>query len=331
MIVQEARGRAFSILGQVSRPGQYAIVDPDFRVLDALVLAGDTISPLIEDLYVIRHTGNSGDVTPATPAAPAAPASRPNTAPDDLAPHTSTDRATGRFALGQVPHVLHLDVVDPGDVSPPAGPTTASTDLIMPATGASDTATAVPATGPGPAFDGFHELSAPTDLKIIHVPLVRLKNGDLQYNIVIRPRDQIMVQPLPTGVYYVGGHVLSPGRVHLDRAAGDREAGDHWVHMLDQLAIPQRTDIIRRLADNKEVYVRVDLDKIFAGRQPDLYLKPNDQIMVGTNMVAPFLSAIRVPSASLTDSGSFMTGTSRSATAMVWFSSRLPEAVWTQE
>ena len=37
--VAEARGRTFSVLGGVAQPGQYAIVDPDTRVLDALVLS----------------------------------------------------------------------------------------------------------------------------------------------------------------------------------------------------------------------------------------------------------------------------------------------------
>lgn len=37
----------------------------------------------------------------------------------------------------------------------------------------------------------------------------------------------------------------------------------------------------------------MDLDKIFDGQQPDIYLKPNDQVMVGTNAIAPFLAATR--------------------------------------
>ena len=37
----------------------------------------------------------------------------------------------------------------------------------------------------------------------------------------------------------------------------------------------------------------MDLDKIFAGHEPDIYLKPDDQVMVGTNVLAPFLSAVR--------------------------------------
>ena len=86
----EARGRTFSILGAVNRPGQYAILQSDFRVLDALVLASDTNSPLIDTLYIIRKIDNGPTTTPATTTAPANPAGRsPGTPPkDDLAPET---------------------------------------------------------------------------------------------------------------------------------------------------------------------------------------------------------------------------------------------------
>lgn len=74
--VIEARGRAFSIIGAVSQPGQYAIVDQDFKVLDALVLARDTTSPLIEDIYIIRRTDLSP--THASDSMSADPAGRPS-------------------------------------------------------------------------------------------------------------------------------------------------------------------------------------------------------------------------------------------------------------
>jgi len=37
----------------------------------------------------------------------------------------------------------------------------------------------------------------------------------------------------------------------------------------------------------------VNLPKIFAGEQPDVFLRPYDTVNVGTNAVAPFLAAIR--------------------------------------
>ncbi|MDB5297547.1 MAG: putative polysaccharide export protein, partial [Phycisphaerales bacterium] len=69
--VGEARGRAISILGAVTQPGQYALVDPDFRVLDALTLARDTTSPLISDLYIIRRTDLSRPSTRPAGTGPA--------------------------------------------------------------------------------------------------------------------------------------------------------------------------------------------------------------------------------------------------------------------
>ncbi len=64
------------------------------------------------------------------------------------------------------------------------------------------------------------------------------------------------------------------------------------AQMLDSYAVPSRTDVIRRVGDS-EIFVRVNLEKIFEGRQPDLYLKTNDVILVGSDWYPPFLQAIR--------------------------------------
>ncbi|CAA9440219.1 MAG: hypothetical protein AVDCRST_MAG64-4134, partial [uncultured Phycisphaerae bacterium] len=47
------------------------------------------------------------------------------------------------------------------------------------------------------------------------------------------------------------------------------------------------------LGPDREVFVRVNLAKIFEGEAPDIYLKPDDQVLVGTNMLAPFIAAVR--------------------------------------
>jgi len=41
--------------------------------------------------------------------------------------------------------------------------------------------------------------------------LSRLKQGDLRYNIVVRPDDLIVVRPRPSAEYYMGGHVARVG------------------------------------------------------------------------------------------------------------------------
>ncbi len=69
--VLEARARSFNILGAVNTPSQYIILKSDFRVLDALVLAHDTL-PSVDELYVIRQVKE--DPNGASDSAPAAPA-----------------------------------------------------------------------------------------------------------------------------------------------------------------------------------------------------------------------------------------------------------------
>jgi protein involved in polysaccharide export with SLBB domain len=50
--ITEARGRTFNILGGVNRPGQYAISQNDFRMLDALTVAGGDVGG--GRVYVLR-------------------------------------------------------------------------------------------------------------------------------------------------------------------------------------------------------------------------------------------------------------------------------------
>ena len=141
----------------------------------------------------------------------------------------------------------------------------------------------------------FNAPPEPTNIRVIKVPLDELlSSGRLNYNIVIRPQDFIYVPNPQVGEYYMGGHV---GRVGVYSLSGRKITLKQAViaaGMLDQLAIPQRTQIVRRLpGTNQEVFTMVDLAKIFSGEQPDLYLKADDQVQVGTHFVAPFIAAVR--------------------------------------
>src|SRR5690606_10789461 len=142
-------------------------------------------------------------------------------------------------------------------------------------------------------FEGFGDLQEPTDKRVIAIDYAALKAGELKYNVVIRPNDLIMVPEPAVGEYYMGGHVLRPGVYSLTGRNITLKQAIVSAAMFDALAIPSRTEIIRRLPGDREVFVRVDLEKIFAGQQSDLYLKPNDVVNVGTNAAAPFLAAIR--------------------------------------
>ena len=115
----------------------------------------------------------------------------------------------------------------------------------------------------------------------------------MKYNIVIRPGDLIFVPDPVTGEFYMGGHVARVGVYSLTGRKITITEAVISAGMLDQLAIPERTEIRRRIGNDRMVHVRVDLAKIFAGEEPNLYMKPYDEVLVGTNAIAPFLAAMR--------------------------------------
>jgi protein involved in polysaccharide export with SLBB domain len=270
--VVEARGRAFSVLGAVGASGEYAIVETDFRLLNAMILARNVSSPFVDTVYVIRQLRQPELAEPATmPAVNPGPViPPPSTGPssEELAPKTEANHPAEPVASAAVPdsHVVHLATA--ADNHPQAQQAAAR-------------------------FDGFRDPGPEQDVRIIRIPYEALKRGDLRYNITIKPRDVIFVPDPQTGYYYVGGHVARPGAYTLSGQKMTLKDAIISASMFDGLAIPERTDIIRQVHPDHEIYVRVDLAKIFSGEMPDLYLKPHDKIMVGTNALAPFIAAFR--------------------------------------
>lgn len=139
----------------------------------------------------------------------------------------------------------------------------------------------------------FDDMPREDAARIIRIPLDRLKAGDLRYNVAVRPRDTIIVPPGSVGFYYMEGHVLGPGAYQMTGPKVTLREAIWAARGLDALAIPQRTDIVRDISGDRKMYVRVDLARIFAGKAPDIYLKPGDEVNVGTNFFAPFLAAAR--------------------------------------
>jgi polysaccharide biosynthesis/export protein len=330
VIVNEKRARTFSVMGAVARPGQYAIIETDFRILDALIQAGDAF-PTAETLYVIRRPSPEAAELPPAPE-PAPPPVRPGQPGEDpLAPPPVQPGPTGAApapvqpapaapppahapptaqpapAAGQPAAAPTADqpaageerfifidgkAVPMGGATQPVGPRPGVADPAAPGQPPPDAAVAPADAITQTEYEFGTMLMDTTTDRVIRVPLGQLRNGDLRYNIVVRPNDMLVVpQPTP-GFYYMSGHVGAPGAYNLTGQKITLKQAIAAARMLDALAVPARTDVIRRVGDN-EVFVRVDLGKIYAGREPDLYLKPNDTIVVGTDWYPPFLQAIR--------------------------------------
>jgi len=62
---------------------------------------------------------------------------------------------------------------------------------------------------------------------------------------------------------------------------------------LGPLAWPENSTLTRRIGRNQEQTFPINLDKIFRGQDPDVYLKPNDVVSVGTHWKSSFLAVLR--------------------------------------
>jgi len=306
VVTLEARSRTFTITGAVNRGGQYQILDSNFRLLDALALVGDVTSPVgIENIYIVRQKRHDIEPQTTVPAAPgeAAPATQPTQ--DLLTPRSQSPLDLSPKMMSQAPEQAGSEAQanQPATAAAPGSegriiivddkPMTIEGGQAVPAQAEAPAATeAAPAEPSTQGFE-FNALQEPSDVRVIRVPYQPLQRGELKYNVVIRPQDLIIVQQPVIGEYYMGGHVARTGVYSLTARNITLKQAVIAAGMLDQLAIPSRTQIVRRIGPDREIFARVDLDKIFAGEQPDILLKPDDQIMVGTNALAPFLAAFR--------------------------------------
>ena len=95
------------------------------------------------------------------------------------------------------------------------------------------------------------------------------------------------------GEFFVWGQVSRPGAYSL---TGRRLTVKHAIAMagpLTALACPERCEIVRRIGDDREVFYRLNLQKLLEGTAHDIFLKPNDIINVGSHPVARWVATIR--------------------------------------
>jgi polysaccharide export outer membrane protein len=281
----EARRRVFSVIGAANHPGTYNIMSPDFRLLDALALAGDVpATPGMDYLYIIRRVEKQ---TPSHTAASTsasgshtnmlneianqlqngkAPANPNNTADNNLmnqAMEQNSTAAGGRFVYvnGQWVRI-------------------GGTGAKAPAAHYHFSAKASTASGyPGEV--------------IIRINLKKLRDGNPRENVVIHSGDVINVPPLKPSVYFVMGNVGRPGVYSMTGQKLTLEQAIAAAGNFGPLAIPRRCELIRRIGHNQETTIQVNMQAIFSGQEPDIFLKPYDTLNVGTDFFAAPLAIIR--------------------------------------
>lgn len=317
----------FSILGQVSNPGNLPIPRPDYRLMNALAAAGG-IPPQVETIYVIRggarDRGPEPDAEAATPeSAPHLPAPEQGTSPlmlSDLSagPTTASTATTPSSGPNQADGVDELEILEgkprgqsivpsfdqatgqwvisgadsqPTDSAPEAGAEEDGSSQASSSTSEPGPSGGPPISAEAPSSQKAESLE-PT-VRIIEIPTKALLEGDIRYNIVIRPNDLIDVPPTVFGEYYMGGNIARPGAYSLTGRRITVKQAVVAAGGFGPLAWPSRADLIRRVSNNEEQMIQIDLDAIYAGKTPDFYLRPNDVVNVGTTPAAMFLAVLR--------------------------------------
>jgi len=300
----QQRTQVYHLMGAVEKPGSYFIPSAEFRLLEGLTSAG-RFSESIEDVYVIRQIPLSDALGRPTPEKRSTPGGEDRKSPIDLIdeltkPATTPGSAPSPGVLG----AAREPVIDLPDSASPSAMRQPGDGSVQPV--------ATPPVGPdtswvyidgkwvqvvGSAKSGAEAKARAEDLltqRIVKIPLKALLSGNMKYNIVIRPGDTVRIPSPPDGLVFMAGQVVrqgpinlpSSGRLTLIRAI-DSAGG------LGQLAIPERVDLTRAVGRNRQAIIRLDLRAINEGTQPDIYLKPDDRINVGTNFWALPLATIR--------------------------------------
>jgi polysaccharide export outer membrane protein len=130
--------------------------------------------------------------------------------------------------------------------------------------------------------------------RVIEIPLAPLIAGQSDMNIVIKPGDVVRIPVSDNGLFYMTGAVSRPGPYnlppngHITIEQAVVSAGG-----LSSIAIPERVDITRRVGKDRQATIRLNLRAIAKRTQPEVYLKSNDTINVGTNFWAVPLAVFR--------------------------------------
>lgn len=344
VVLERGQGFTFVIYGAVAGTGVYGLAKPDFRLLEALALAGGTVSST-QRIYLIRSqplddkvnpTFHDRGVTDSNPDDPASQDSRRDVPTVDineliekLEPGSPPASPAPPDAPGASPGMLGgLFARDPQDspTTPPASPTAPppadkppiDIDELITPDPTPPAGSTTPSAGDNWTWDVARQewvqggatppgaLTGParprdrnigTNLyatRIIEIDYQALAKGEANFNVVVRPGDQIYVEPSVDGIVTIGGEITRVGVFDLPR--NGVMTLSRFIDVaggFTQLAIPTRVDLIRMVGPNREAVVRINLAAIRNRSEPDILLKPNDHIIIGTNFFAYPLAIIR--------------------------------------
>ncbi len=326
--LQSGQSFEFTIYGVVNGTGVYSIPRPDYRVMDALAMAGGTLGTT-ENIYVIREiplnervnsdlkNRTQGDGSISSSSSSTTPSNTPSSNMDmeslidQLEDSGSTNRSgTPGMVRQDDDSLLDLNALDQQDSYASGSQADSSQDYRRPAEFKGGSTS-------GYRFDQKREVWVPVGggqqdvemmlpvndatarsrsyaTRVIQIDYQRLARGDSELNVVIRPEDRIFVEPPTEGNVYIGGEINRPGVFTLPRAG--RLTLSRLITAaggFGPIAIPSRVDLVRKIGPNRETAIRVNLSAIRNRSEPDIYMQPDDHVIIGTNFWAQPLAVVR--------------------------------------
>lgn len=302
VVAIQQRQQTFNLVGAVDRPGAYFVPRANYRLLEAIAVGG-RIDDQGEFVYVIREVPLAEETGPLT-----TPTEKPAEKPkenvldliDEIAPPKPQPGVLGSGRQPEPqperpkapPPVVTLPDETPPTPAPEAKPAPSGAMRWVFLNGKW---TQVAATPRESAPDSLPEATdTMVTQRVIRVPLKDLLAGKPSVNIVIRPGDVVRIPSPPIGTIYIGGQVNRPGTYTLPSTGGltllrvIQAAGGY-----SSIAIPSRIDLTRVVGKDREATIMLDGAAMAERTQPDIYLKPNDSINVGTNFWALPLAVLR--------------------------------------
>lgn len=302
VILQNSTQNTFTVMASPltggTRSGLFTIPSPNFRLIDALAMANG-IPDRTQRLLVIRQTpltsGAAGIIPEGVGDEGDEPVEVAPPAPDD--PSQLIDELFDGMDGGS----------GAGPAVTPGGPGVAAPSGLESSLEGGSQAQWVNVGGEwvrvgsekaGGSSSGMSDneaaLGEVVTQRVIEVPYDRLNDGDMRFNIVIRPGDVIKVPGQQGGFVYLGGAINRPGAYNIP---GEKDLTLKQLIVsgggISAIGIPERVDLVRRIGNSQEATIRINLRAIFEGTEPDLFLKANDVINVGTNAVATPLAIFR--------------------------------------
>lgn len=280
--VAGSQQNTYTVIGEprqgTTRFGVYTIPRPDFRLLEAIALAGG-IDGRSKHLLIIRQSPLNESVAGRTEIDQPGSGDEGSVDPLDLL-NGAVDEAQPGSVSGSAAQAINDAVSATGG----AEWVYVNGEWVRVGDGGLDTS----------AAEDADALGAYISQRVVTIPYQRLVDGDMRYNVVVRPGDTIRVPDPSAGFVYVGGTIARPGAYTVP---GENELTVTQLVLsaggFAPTATPARTEIRRRIGDDREAIVRIDLEAIFHGTAPNIYLKPNDEVIIGTNFWATPLAVVR--------------------------------------